>query len=586
MTGALRIALVGLLCVSAVLVPARSGVAAEFPDVPKWHWAWCYVQGVCDAEVAGGYVDGYHPEWVVSRDQMAVFIARAMCGGEAEVPDPECTEAPFPDVACDFWACKHVVYCVDEAVVSGYEDGYHPDGVVSRDQMAVFLARAMCGGEDQVPDPPCEEPPFPDVSCDFWARKHIQYILGEGVTQGYPDGLYHPEYACSRDQMAVFMCRGFELPMPPQPYNVTDYFPLGEGDTWTYKSEDGAFTQSASGTEVIGGQLYTRLVFDGSGIMYWRTAADGLRLGGEYDPEDGMLTYDPAFYIANGLDPGDEGTHDFTVYVDGVAQGQGVWSYQFVGVEGVTVPAGIFPDCMKLEIHVQVPGGDDMQFYMWAAKSVGEVKQDSRPFGSDYWEELVSATVGGVQYPAEGWDVTDHYPLAEGDTRTYDTSYGEDTRTVSGTEMLWGQEYACLVASDGHTVYWQSAPDGVQMGGWYEPGEDTCTFNPGLYFPNDLYPGDGDTQVSTFYQGSVSPGTVVCTYQFVGLEDVTVPAGTFPDCMKIEVQLECQFAGGEDLHTYFWWANGVGQIKEDERPFGGEYWEELASATVGGVSYP
>ena len=29
----------------------------------------------------------------------------------------------------------------------------------------------------------------------------------------YPDGDYHPEYVCTRDQMAVYVARAFKLPM-------------------------------------------------------------------------------------------------------------------------------------------------------------------------------------------------------------------------------------------------------------------------------------------------------------------------------------------------------------------------------------
>jgi PKD repeat protein len=50
----------------------------------------------------------------------------------------------FPDTPPgDFWAFNEVLECVDAGVVTGYEDGlYHPDWEVTRDQMAVYVARA------------------------------------------------------------------------------------------------------------------------------------------------------------------------------------------------------------------------------------------------------------------------------------------------------------------------------------------------------------------------------------------------------------------------------------------------------------
>jgi hypothetical protein len=64
-------------------------------------------------------------------------------GGDAAVPDPV-PPATFPDVPDTFWAYKQVEYCVNEGVVKGYDDGnYHPDYPVTRDQMAVYVARAF-----------------------------------------------------------------------------------------------------------------------------------------------------------------------------------------------------------------------------------------------------------------------------------------------------------------------------------------------------------------------------------------------------------------------------------------------------------
>jgi hypothetical protein len=147
---------------------------------------------------------------VALSDSQAHSIA-AIPGGGAEL----CIGPPvFPDVLLDNWAFRYIGGVVDAGVASGYDDGlYHPDLTVSRDQMAVFIARGMCGGDDQVPELDCVEPPFSDVTCDHWARKYIQYAASEGVVQGYPEGDYKPEDFVNRAQMAVYMCRAFDLPM-------------------------------------------------------------------------------------------------------------------------------------------------------------------------------------------------------------------------------------------------------------------------------------------------------------------------------------------------------------------------------------
>ena len=59
---------------------------------------------------------------------------------------------------------------------------------------------------------PPSTPTFPDVPRSFWAHTYIEFIVQEEVTEGYDDGRYHPEIIVTRDQMAVFIYRAFDLP--------------------------------------------------------------------------------------------------------------------------------------------------------------------------------------------------------------------------------------------------------------------------------------------------------------------------------------------------------------------------------------
>jgi len=184
-----------------------------FRDVPFFNWAADAIAACVAAGIVGGYPDGwYHPDLTVTRDQMAVFISRALAGGEAGVP-PGPGSATFTDVPTDYWAFKYVEYAKSRGVVGGYSNGtYRPTLPVTRDQMAVFVARAMAGGDSGVPTGPATAT-FPDVPTDFWAFKYVEYAKANSVVGGYPDGWYHPELPVTRDQMAVFVARAFALPM-------------------------------------------------------------------------------------------------------------------------------------------------------------------------------------------------------------------------------------------------------------------------------------------------------------------------------------------------------------------------------------
>jgi hypothetical protein len=189
----------------------------HFYDVGTKYWAHDEVEACYEAGVVQGYSEThYEPTLPVSRDQMAVYVGRALAGGEDNVPDGP-AEATFDDVPDTYWAYAHVEYCYDENVVQGYTSTtYVPTAQVTRDQMAVYVARSLVAptGEvaldDYVPSDPRN---FPDVADTFWAYKHIEYCVENGVVQGYLDGFYHPETVVTRDQMAVYVARAFELPM-------------------------------------------------------------------------------------------------------------------------------------------------------------------------------------------------------------------------------------------------------------------------------------------------------------------------------------------------------------------------------------
>lgn len=193
---------------------ARGAISVTtFLDVPADHWAVDEVEAAAEAGIVHGYEDGrYGPDLSITRDQMAVYLARALLGGDDGVP-PGPDGPTFTDVPLDHWAYAHVEYVASHDIAHGYEDGcYRPNEELDRAQMAVFIARAMAGGEAAVAGyEPDGAPSFEDVPEDAWMYRHVEYVAEEDVVSGYPDALYHPEWVCTRDQMAVYVVRAFGL---------------------------------------------------------------------------------------------------------------------------------------------------------------------------------------------------------------------------------------------------------------------------------------------------------------------------------------------------------------------------------------
>ncbi len=601
-TPSFRVILLAAVAMAGIIGTA---IAADFPDVPTWYWAWTYIQGVTDAGVSSGYDDGYYrPSLTVSRDQMAVFVARAMCEGEANVPagPPSATFSDVPNTGYGeggtdpYWAYKYIEYAVANHVVAGYDDGlYHPDWLVTRGQMAAFMARAMCGGDDSVPEP-SGTPRFPDVtdSISSWCYRYVEYIAGEGVTLGYPDGLYYPDVLCARDQMAAYLCRAFDLPMPAQPYNVTEYFPLAEGNSWTYETEDGVHTKTVSGTETLHGRLFSRLLNQADGsIDYWQAQPEGLYLGGFYQPAEGRISYDPAFHIANGMDIGDlVNDEEATAYLDSSSAGTAWFDYHFVDVEDVTVPAGTFQGCMKLMMSVQVMDEPEEQFYVWVARGVGIVKFEAGDL-SGHWEVLISANVNGTSYPANTgpFRLTDYRPLDVGSTLVYTGSDEVSVEQIVGVDKIGDVEAARIAQgpadSNPPRQYFAVVDDALSLVAEYISDTSTLlTFSPPVEFPIAPSIGDSGSVTAQVYDGDMPSGTATLDWAVVGAGPVSVPAGEFDNCVKLRTAITDPMFGGERRESYTWLALGVGPIKDDSRSFGGSYWRELTSAKVLGVEFP
>jgi Tol biopolymer transport system component len=180
-----------------------------YTDIAAGFWAYDAIVALTEAGVAGGYPDGkYHPGWPVKRDQMAAYLARAMAGGDEEVPD---TGSPptFADVPPSNWAYRYVEYLASCGLFLEAESPrrlYSPDGLVDRASLALHLALALAEDGASIPPGPAI-PSFPDVPRGHWAYRYVEYAAARGVIQGYEDGCYHPQAVVTRDQMAVFVQR-------------------------------------------------------------------------------------------------------------------------------------------------------------------------------------------------------------------------------------------------------------------------------------------------------------------------------------------------------------------------------------------
>ena len=118
---------------------------------------------------------------------------------------PKDTETPFDDVQTTDWFYDTVQYVYDEGLMAGTGDRiFSPQQTTTRGMIVTILHR-MAGS------PEAETQDFTDVDPNAWYAPAINWSIESGVGAGYGGGLFGPDDAITREQMASFLYRYAEL---------------------------------------------------------------------------------------------------------------------------------------------------------------------------------------------------------------------------------------------------------------------------------------------------------------------------------------------------------------------------------------
>jgi hypothetical protein len=178
---------------------------AAFTDVPESHPFYTFIGKLSARSVTLGCNTGlYCPDDVVTRQQMAAFIIRAL--GDFNPPEPAMQR--FDDVP----PANPFYRFIDQMAIRQITLGctptmYCPLDVVTRQQMAAFIVRAL--GEPNPPAPFVQR--FTDVPVSSFFSRFIERMAVRRITLGCAANMYCPEDSVTRGQMAAFLVRAFGL---------------------------------------------------------------------------------------------------------------------------------------------------------------------------------------------------------------------------------------------------------------------------------------------------------------------------------------------------------------------------------------
>ena len=212
----------------------------SFTDVPRSQLFYKKIETVFhNAITVGCTATTYCPDDQVPRDQMAIFLARGIAHGGANVPVSGSVNGKpyncvaggvslFSDVSPTAISCKSIHYIAAQNVTTGCQTGlYCPAQNVSRAQMAIFVAKGIVApaGGAGVPltytdpdthvsyscDPASPNLLFSDVTTSDPFCKHVHFLYAKNVIAGCAGNMYCPNNGVTRGEMAKFLSNAFNL---------------------------------------------------------------------------------------------------------------------------------------------------------------------------------------------------------------------------------------------------------------------------------------------------------------------------------------------------------------------------------------
>lgn len=116
--------------------------------------------------------------------------------------DASCPMSGYTDLNMGEWYHDGIHYCLDEGLMDGVDAGmFAPNATTSRAMIVTILWRLQGSPEVDTTET------FTDVYPDAWYAKAIAWAVAEGVADGYGEGLFGPNDAITREQLAAMLWR-------------------------------------------------------------------------------------------------------------------------------------------------------------------------------------------------------------------------------------------------------------------------------------------------------------------------------------------------------------------------------------------
>jgi hypothetical protein len=168
------------------------------------HWAKSHIEKMASAKIIAGITaEQFQPEKQITRAEFAAILVRSL-----GLTLPE-LDNRFTDVPAAAWYARSITATSKYGLITGYEKGrFMPDGIITRQEMAVMLDRAITFVTKQ--EPVAGEATSPSIVAfqdrqliASWSEQAIERMLNRGIMQGTSSTAFEPTKPVTRAQAAV-----------------------------------------------------------------------------------------------------------------------------------------------------------------------------------------------------------------------------------------------------------------------------------------------------------------------------------------------------------------------------------------------
>ena len=194
-------------------ISCGTAAAACCPDI-SGHWAEQSIERWYETGLVQGFEDGtFRPDSPMTRSQLAVVLSNLLAL-------PEGSTSPFLDITPQDWFYPYLTRCYDAGILAGDNALAHPNELVTRQQAAVMLSKAL--NLDSVKETNLSS--YSDeTDVAPWARFAMAACIQAGMMSGIGDGRLGPTQPLSRGALMTMLDRVVvQYIQSPGEYTLTD----------------------------------------------------------------------------------------------------------------------------------------------------------------------------------------------------------------------------------------------------------------------------------------------------------------------------------------------------------------------------